>query len=127
MSPARSAARSGIPCISARQNFACVDLSIGAARLSFDEGTDLACIARVKRLADELEQQKQKLASLERRLLGPRNEKMPPMASEVQRDANRLGSNRHAERECGLGERANIGALKRILDARCRWLASRPA
>ena len=36
-----------------------------------------------KRLADELEEQKQKLASLERRLLGPKSEKMPPMAGEV--------------------------------------------
>jgi len=38
-----------------------------------------------KRLAAEVEELRQKFASLERRLLGPKTEKMPPMADEVRR------------------------------------------
>ena len=40
----------------------------------------------MRKRAEELEEAKQKLAALERRVLGPKSEKMPPMAGEVAKE-----------------------------------------
>lgn len=62
-----------------------------------------------KRLAEELEEQRQKLASLERRLLGPKSEKMPPMAGEVRRVRPAGPAEAQALREQNKRARKNLG------------------
>lgn len=74
-----------------------------------DDDHKCAWKEEAKRLADELEEQKQKLASLERCLLGPKSEKMPPMPGEVRRARPPGPEQAQALREQNKRARKNLG------------------